>query len=248
MNVNCDWQRRLPVQHLPSIKDEDIPNKIQDFYEALNLPTSNDKSLGPLEVRAWNNVYREQNLEERKRTLNRTSPFSFNRRIHGSAGLSSRKNIPSYRRSYSLSGRKREPRENAWNYRQEIIDLSVVEDVEKLALKLFTKELKEEGETLEKTIERIYGGVDADRCVEFTSVGNCGPFSTQQKVNVFKTMTLPDIAKSKEAPVNNGRGRDRNPKIELPSIFEVFYSSPVSFQAIKSNSDDIVKARTSRRT
>lgn len=233
MNYNhYNWKRaKFALQQLPSIRDENEPGRIQDFCDLLNLPTSEDTVAGPLEVRSSNNEGLGQLFEGRRRTTS----FNLGRKKLSSADQLSRLGRSKFidgRRSFSLSGRtKKFPRENEWNYKPKLIDLSVLEDVEKLALDFFTNGLQADGETLEKTMERIYGGEDADRCFEFTQVGNCGPFSSQ-KVKVIKNRTLPEIAASKEREIfeKNMRRMKRKPKIHLPSIFEVSYSRPLSLQ------------------
>lgn len=227
-----NWKRKLSLQHLPPIKDETEPGKIQDFCELLNLPLK-DKSEGLLEVRASNNQGLEQLIEAGRK---RITSSNISRKKHGSADLVSRKARAKFvggRRSFSLSGRTKQfPIDNGWNYKPKLIDLSVPEDVEKLAMDLFTYGLQADGESLEKTMERIYGGEDADRCFEFTQVGNCGPFS-QQKLKGFDQRTFPDIAGSKERETSSKYMArvERKPKIHLPSIFEVFYSRPLTLQA-----------------
>ncbi|KAK3728172.1 hypothetical protein QZH41_006803 [Actinostola sp. cb2023] len=223
--------RRASTQSsLPPIQDEHEPqSKIQDFCKDLNIVTI-ENTLGPLEVQSTYNGRRHSQ-----------GSSNLNKRKIRYAGIATRKNKSKAARIQSLSGRTK-PKINVWNYHPELIDLTLVEHAEKLALKLFNKELKMNDETLEKTLERIYGGKDLHtRCFEFSQVGNCEPFAPKQDDKMKVKIALPSIAESKGSKTDYTRKKDN---INLPSIFEVSYSSPVRVQAIRKNNSKLQSSFT----
>lgn len=236
--------RRGSVPLLPAIKDEnETENNIQDFCEALFGTTDGPEFADHPKVRCFEGAFNEDSekhlgITQTNSGLGGKARFNWRRGSDGVFSLGKKQNTSKHkpRRSKqkpanrnSLPGQTNE-RNNSWNDCPEIIDLTTEEDVQKLALEFFSQQMKMDNETLEKTLERIYGGADLEsKCIEFAQVGNCKPVFQQSK---WQT-SLPAIGVSK---ADNKEDVKKNETMKLPSIFQVFYSNPVGPKILQKDS------------
>lgn len=228
--------RRATLPTLPVIQDVKEPTSdVQDFCEALFGVSEDQNPFAQLQVRSSDGNFYEE-IEKRGKPIlyerNIRRPAARRGSLNDVGKSETKKNTPLQTRrikskSQRLSGKTKERATNAYNYSPEVIDLTTEEDVEKVALKFFSQEMRIDNETLENTLERIYGSDNLDwdcKCLEFSQVGNCNQAFSSSKTNHI----LPDINTNNISnKANADHAQKNNSSVKLPSIFQAFYSDPV---------------------